>query len=154
MLPSFRIFQPRHIVSRRGFDTMPKSAHQAAWTKSVYEVYEDASIDRDWTARLKEKCDEVGIAYMTSPYDTASVDAVDSYLDAYKIGSGEDITWPYILEYIGQKGKPVLLSTGASDIADVVRAYNILHPLCKRSVHHAVQHQLYGVGGQFPITLI
>ncbi len=126
----FQNFTAEKIVSRRGFDTMPKSAHQAAWTKSVYEVYRDASIDVSWTKKLRRKCDEVGIAYMTSPYDPASVDAVDPYLDAYKIGSG-DITWPAILEYIAKKGKPVLLATGASDISDVVRAYGILRPLVK-----------------------
>lgn len=124
----FQNFRAEGIVSRRGFDTMKKSAHQAAWAKSVYEVYQDASLDADWTPRLREKCDEVGIAYLTSPYDAASVDAVDPYLDAYKIGSG-DITWPYILEYIAKKGKPVLLATGASDISDVARAYQILRPL-------------------------
>jgi len=124
----FQNFRAEGIVSRKGFDTMEKSAHQAAWSKSVYEVYQDASIDADWTPRLKEKCEEVGIAYLTSPYDAASVDAVDPYLNAYKIGSG-DITWPYILEYIAGKGKPVLLATGASDISDVVRAYEILRPL-------------------------
>ena len=126
----FQNFKAETIVSRKGFDTMKKSAHQAAWSKSVYEVYADASIDTAWTKRLKEKCDSVGIAYLTAPYDPASVDAVDPYLDAYKIGSG-DITWPYILEYIGKKGKPVLLSTGASDIGDVTRAYEILRPLVR-----------------------
>ena len=126
----FQNFTAEGIVSRKGFDTMPKAAHQAAWQKSVYEVYQDASIDISWTRKLREKCDAVGIAYMTSPYDAASVDAVDPYLDAYKIGSG-DITWPYMLSYIAKKGKPVLLATGASDITDVVRAYAVLRPLCK-----------------------
>jgi sialic acid synthase SpsE len=126
----FQNFTAEHIVSRKGFDTMPKSAHQAAWQKSVYEVYEDASINSGWTKKLKKKCDEVGIAYLTSPYDPASVDTVDPYLSAYKIGSG-DITWPFILEYIAGKGKPVLLATGASDISDVVRAYETLRPLVK-----------------------
>ena len=126
----FQNFTAETIVSRNGFDTMPKAAHQAAWTQSVYEVYQNASIRQDWTPLLKQKCDEVGIAYMTSPYDPASVDAVDPYLDAYKIGSG-DITWPFILEYIAKKGKPVLLATGASDMTDVVRAYGILRPLVK-----------------------
>ena len=126
----FQNFTAEKIVSRRGFDTMPKAAHQAAWQKSVFEVYADASINADWTPKLREKCDEVGIAYLTSPYDFASVDAVDPYLDAYKIGSG-DITWPDILTYIGGKGKPVLLATGASELEDVTRAYTILRPLVK-----------------------
>ena len=41
----FQNFTAESIVSRKGFDTMPKAAHQAAWQKSVYEVYADASID-------------------------------------------------------------------------------------------------------------
>ncbi|MCK5243848.1 MAG: N-acetylneuraminate synthase family protein, partial [Desulfobacterales bacterium] len=43
----------------------------------------------------------------------------------YKIGSG-DITWLEIIEYIAQKGKPVIIATGASTMKDVVRAMNVL----------------------------
>ncbi len=119
----FQNFKAKTIVSRNGFDTMKRMSHQAAWTKSVFEVYEDASISDDWTERLKEKCDEVGIEYMTSPYDFEAIDLADRYVNAYKIGSG-DITWIEILEYMAKKGKPVLLATGASSLEDVKRAYD------------------------------
>lgn len=129
----FQNFRANTIVSKNGFDTMPQLSHQSAWKKSVYEVYEDASIDQEWTCRLKEKCDEVGIEYMTSPYDFQSVDLVDPYVHAYKIGSG-DITWLDMLTYIAQKEKPVLLATGASTMGDVDRAMNILKKDCKQIV--------------------
>ncbi len=118
----FQNFKAKTIVSRNGFDTMERMSHQAAWKKSVFEVYEDASISDDWTARLKEKCDEVGIEYMTSPYDFEAIDMANRYVNAYKIGSG-DITWIEIIEYMAKKGKPILLATGASSIEDVKRAY-------------------------------
>ena len=121
----FQNFKARTIVSKNGFDTMPQMSHQSAWKKSVYEVYEDASINEKWTNKLKEKCDEVGIEYMTSPYDFESVDLVDKYVNAYKIGSG-DITWLDILRYISEKNKPILLATGASDMKDVERAMRVL----------------------------
>ena len=117
----FQNFHANKIVSRSGFDSMAKQTHQSAWKKSVYEVYEDASLNEEWNYRLKRKCDEVGIEYMTSPYDFESVDQVDELLNAYKIGSG-DITWVEILEYIARKGKPILLATGASTQEDVDRA--------------------------------
>lgn len=118
----FQNFSANKIVSRKGFDTLGgQLSHQASWKKSVYDVYEDASIPEEWTRRLREKCDEVGIEYMTSPYDFDSVDLVEPYVNAYKIGSG-DITWSEILKYIANKGKPVLLATGASDLDDVKRA--------------------------------
>lgn len=122
----FQNFKAKTIVSKKGFETLGKQlSHQANWKKSVYEVYEDASIDPNWTKLLKKKCDEVGIEYMTSPYDFESVDLVEPYVNAYKIGSG-DITWNEIIDYIAKKQKPVLLATGASNFKDVKRAMDII----------------------------
>lgn len=121
----FQNFKAPKIVSKKAFDAMPKQTHQAGWTKSVYEVYSDASLADEWTEKLKEKCDEVGIEYMTSPYDYESVDLADKYSNAFKIGSG-DITWTAMLEYISKKGKPVLLATGAADMTDVDRAVSTI----------------------------
>lgn len=121
----FQNFQANKIVSKTGFDAMKgKLSHQSKWKKSVYEVYEDASISKDWTEILKEECDKVGVDYFTSPYDFESVDLVDPYVDLYKIGSG-DISWIEIIEYILSKNKPVLIATGASDMEDVERVMDM-----------------------------
>ena len=117
----FQNFQADKIVSKTGFDNMKgKLSHQSKWKKSVFEVYEDASISKDWTRILKEECDKVGIDYFTSAYDFESVDLVDPYVNLYKIGSG-DITWLDIIDYILDKNKPVLIATGASTNEDVSR---------------------------------
>ena len=130
----FQNFKARTIVSRNGFDSMGgQVSHQKNWTKSVYDVYDEASVADEWSALLKEKCDEVGIEYMTSPYDFASVDLADKYSNAFKIGSG-DITWTEIIDYIAQKGKPVLLATGASSMEDVERAMKVLERNCRKIV--------------------
>lgn len=122
----FQNFKASKIVSKKGFEKLgTQLSHQSNWKKPVYEVYDTASISFEWTAKLKEKCDEVGIEYSTSPYDFESVDHVDPYLNIFKIGSG-DITWIEIIKHIASKGKPVLLATGASDIEDVKRAMNAL----------------------------
>jgi N-acetylneuraminate synthase len=121
----FQNFQAKKIVSKKGFDDIKgKLSHQSSWKKSVFEVYEDASISKDWTRILKEECIKVGIDYFTSPYDFESVDLVDPYVDLYKIGSG-DITWLEIIEYILNKNKPVLIATGASSSEDVSRVMNL-----------------------------
>jgi N-acetylneuraminate synthase len=121
----FQNFKASTIVSRKGFGSMGQLSHQAAWKKPVYEVYEDASIPQDWTKALKEKCDLWSIDYFTSPYDFDSVDHVDSYVDIFKIGSG-DITWLQIIKYIADKGKPIIIASGASTMDDVKRAMEIL----------------------------
>lgn len=121
----FQNFKADKIVSKLGFETMKeKVSHQSRWKKSVYEVYEDASIKTDWTPILKETCQKAGIEYFTSPYDFNSVDHVNPYVNVYKIGSG-DITWLEIIDYIAKKNKPVIIASGASTLEDVKRAMKI-----------------------------
>ena len=130
----FQNFKAETIVSRNGFESLgTQLSHQSSWEKSVFDTYKDASLPDSWSGKLKEKCDEVGIEYMTSPYDSASVDIADQYVNAYKIGSG-DITWTEIIEYIAKKGKPVLLATGAANMEDVERAMEIIRKYNKQIV--------------------
>jgi sialic acid synthase SpsE len=118
----FQHFKADTIVSDHGFRAIgSQQAHQAKWKKSVFEIYQDASVDLGWTPLLKETCDEAGIAFFTSPYALDLVDAVDPFVPAYKIGSG-DITWLDIVSHIASKKKPYILATGASTMDEVDRA--------------------------------
>lgn len=125
----FQNFRAAKIVSDYGFKSLGgQLSHQSRWKKSVFEVYKDASLPFEWTPILKEECEKVGIDYFSSPYDFEAVDMLDPFVPAHKIGSG-DITWPEMLEHIARKGKPVILSTGASDIGDVQRAVHTIQPI-------------------------
>ena len=118
----FQHFKAETIVSDFGFKKLKsKKSHQSKWKKSVYEVYKDASINLEWTEKLKKECDKCGIIFFTSPYDLELVDYVNKYVPAYKIGSG-DITYLEIIKKIATKKKPVILATGASTLKDVDRA--------------------------------
>lgn len=125
----FQNFRAPKIVSKHGFESLGRQlSHQAGWKQSVYEVYEDASLPWEWTEKLKEHCDRVGIHYFSAPYDLEAVDMLAPFVPAFKIGSG-DITWREILEKIARKDKPVILSTGASDLGDVQRAVNVIRSI-------------------------
>ena len=118
----FQHFRAESIVSDYGFKTLGgQQSHQAKWKKSVFEVYKDASVDLGWTPYLREACEKAGITFFTSAYAFDLVDAVDPFVPAYKIGSG-DITWLEIIEHIARKQKPYILATGASTTDDVDRA--------------------------------
>lgn len=118
----FQHFRAETIVSDRGFKSLGnQKSHQSSWNKSVFQVYKDASVSLEWTEVLKGTCDKAGITFFTSPYDIDIVDHVDSYVPAYKIGSG-DITWIEMVKYIAGKHKPYILATGASTMDDVQRA--------------------------------
>lgn len=128
----FQHFQAPKIVSEYGFTRMnAQVSHQAAWKKSVTQVYAEASLPQDWTPILKETCDQVGIDFFTSPYDYDSIEHVDPYVPAYKVGSGE-IDWIEALEHMASKGKPVIIATGASTIGEVQRAVHAILRLNKQ----------------------
>jgi hypothetical protein len=95
----FQNFDAPKIVSDYGFKAMSggQVSHQAAWKKSVFEVYKGASIPFDWSMTLVEECNEVGIDYFSSPYDFNAIDFLDQYVPVYKAGSGE-IDWIEALE--------------------------------------------------------
>lgn len=118
----FQHFRAKYIVSRRGFeDLRGKLSHQSAWSKSVYDVYEDASLPWTWTDQLAITAQNCGVDFFTAPYDLEAIDFVDPYVPAFKVGSG-DITWIEAIEHMARKGKPIFIATGASSMSDVERA--------------------------------
>ena len=121
----FQHFQAETIVSAEGFENLKEiGSHQANWDKSVFQVYKDASVPNDWTPILKSECDRVGITFMTTPYSLDIIDAIDEFVPAYKIGSG-DITWLQAIDKIASKNKPYFIAAGASTLDEVVDAVSV-----------------------------
>jgi N-acetylneuraminate synthase len=116
----FQAFTADRILSQPGFDDL-KMGFQSEWDKPVYEVYQDAELPRDWIDDLAAHCEAQGVDFLCTPYDWEAVDLIEDVVPAYKIGSG-DITWLEYLEYVAEKGKPIILATGASTMADIERA--------------------------------
>jgi N-acetylneuraminate synthase len=130
----FQNFQAPKIVSDYGFQSMGgQVSHQAQWKKSVFQVYQEASIPFEWSLTLMEECNEVGIDYFSSPYDFEAIDFLDQYVPVYKAGSGE-IDWIEALERMASKGKPFFVATGASTIGEVQRAVHVILKINKQLV--------------------
>ena len=122
----FQNFRAPKIVSDYGFSHLGgQVSHQAAWKKSVVEVYSAASIPFEWTPILKEECEQAGIEFFSAPYDFEAIDMLDEYVQMYKAGSGE-IDWIEALERMAAKGKPFFVATGASTIGEVQRAVHAI----------------------------
>jgi sialic acid synthase SpsE len=118
----FQNFRASRIVSEKGFQSLGKQlSHQSKWKKNVFQVYQEATLPWEWTPILKQECEACGIEYFSAPYDLEAVDMLDPHVEVFKIGSGE-ITWPEMLRKVAGKQKPVLLATGASELAEVQRA--------------------------------
>jgi len=120
----FQSFLVDKIISEEAFTE--KTSFQAKWDKPVYQVYQDAVFPREWHKEISDYCKGKNIDFFSSPYDTEAVDLlVKIGVPAIKIGSG-DITFLQILEYIAKKGKPIILGTGASTMAEIEKAVNVI----------------------------
>lgn len=118
----FQHFQANSIVSDFEFSKSGKNtSHQSAWKKSVYEIYDEYHTREEWTEALYKKCQQVGIEFMTTPYNSKVLPLVDSFVNGYKIGSG-DLTYKDLQSEIAKLQKPIFLATGASELAEVERA--------------------------------
>ncbi|OGZ62608.1 MAG: flagellar biosynthesis protein FlgA [Candidatus Staskawiczbacteria bacterium RIFCSPHIGHO2_02_FULL_34_10] len=115
-------FLSEKIVSGPSFAKMQLKGVHGTWGKPIDQVFKEAEFPRAWHKELMEYCKSIGIIFSSAPYDFEAVDLLDSLgVDFFKIGSG-DIAWLEILEYIAKKGKPVILATGDSTLAEVDEA--------------------------------
>ena len=91
-------------------------------TTSQYELFRrfDAFGPPEYEA-LKEHCDTVGIAFMSTPFDAEAARFLNDLVDVHKISSS-DLTNRPLIELVASFGKPILLSTGASDLHEIRRA--------------------------------
>ena len=75
---------------------------------------------------LKAYCEAIGIEYLSTAFDLKSVEFLASLdMSVWKIPSGEITNLPY-LEKVAALGKPVLLSTGMSDLDEIAAALDVL----------------------------
>ena len=87
--------------------------------ENLYSLYGKAYTPWEWQQELKEEADRVGIDFLSTPFDTTSVDFLEEIgLEFYKIASFEMIDLP-LLRYIASKGKPIIMSTGMSTLEEI-----------------------------------
>lgn len=92
----------------------------------LYELYQDAHTPWDWHESLFERSRELGMEAFSSPFDELAVDFLESLdVPAYKIASFENNHVP-LLRKVAATGKPVIISTGASTLAEIATAVGVL----------------------------
>ena len=89
--------------------------------EGIYETIKRAEIPYSWLGKLSAHAKMRGIGFMASAFDECGANAVDRHVRCHKIASYESGHLPLIRE-VARLGKPVVISTGASTLAEVRQA--------------------------------
>ncbi|MCR5106630.1 MAG: N-acetylneuraminate synthase family protein [Lachnospiraceae bacterium] len=95
-------------------------------TTSQYELFKKFdSFGRDEYRELKEFADSVSMEFLSTAFDFESADYLDELMNVYKISSSDVSNLPFI-EYQAQKGKPIIISAGASELKEIEAAIDTI----------------------------
>jgi pseudaminic acid synthase len=94
--------------------------------KNLYQLYQEAHTPYDWHKAIFDYARELGIICFSSPFDEAAVDFLETFnVPVYKIASFENNHHP-LLKKVAKTGKPVIMSTGVSTLAEIDESVNVL----------------------------
>lgn len=89
---------------------------------SYYDLYKEAYTPWEWQKTIKDKCEELEMDFLSTPFDTTSVDFLEEMgVEFYKIASFELVDIP-LIEYVASKGKPIIMSCGMASIEEINEA--------------------------------
>lgn len=117
----FQTFKAEKVVS----SAAPKADYQLQTTaedESQYAMLKNLELSFEAHQVLKTYCQDRDILFMSTPFDEDSADFLESLgVPVYKIPSGEITNQP-LIEHIARKNKPIILSTGMSNLTEVSQA--------------------------------
>lgn len=89
---------------------------------NYYKLYQEAMTPWEWQDKLRDKCKEVGVDFLSTPFCKKGVDFLEGLgVEFYKIASFELVDIP-LIEYIASKGKPIIMSVGMGSEEEIGEA--------------------------------
>ena len=93
--------------------------------KTLWSIIKNCELSETEEIKLNQYCKEKKIQFLSTPFSIPAVDRLEKLrMKAYKIGSGELTNEPF-LRRIAKTGKPVILSTGMSEIPEIKKAVKL-----------------------------
>lgn len=121
----FQTFVAANIVSKHALKA-DYQKQQTDSSESQLSMLQKLELSFSEFIELQKLCYEQGIHFLSTPFDTTSIDFLRSIdMDIWKIPSGEITNLPYLIK-IAKFHKPVILSTGMCTLSEIDAAMKVL----------------------------
>ena len=121
----FQAFKAERVVTKYA----EKAKYQKETTgpkKPQYNMIRRLELKDEEFIELYDYAEKNNIVFLSSAFDEESVDLLsDLGVPAFKVASGEITNFP-LLQYIAEKKKPIILSTGMSTLGEIEDALEII----------------------------
>jgi len=115
-----------HIAAAESTPAEPWRVKFSKQDDTRYDYWKRMEFTEPQWVGLREHADDVGIGFLSSPFSPEAVDLLERVgVAAWKIASGEVANSP-LLQRILRDGRPVILSSGMSPLAELDRAVELI----------------------------
>lgn len=122
----FQTFKAEKIVNPTAQKAAYQKNHMKEEEDTQFGMLKKLEMGEAWYPVLIERCHKKGIHFLSTGFDSDSIDFLNKLnIPFYKIPSGEITNKPY-LEHVAKKGKDIILSTGMSTLEEVKAALEVI----------------------------
>ena len=93
--------------------------------RSIYEIIENMEMPYEWIPELHAYCHDLGVEFLSTPFDERSAEELAEYVPAWKIASYTSSHIPFLKHLAGTE-KPIIMSTGAHELYEVAESVSAL----------------------------
>ena len=119
----FQSYKADKIASKNSPSYWDTREEKSTSQYSLFKKYD--KFEMDDFKKLKKYCEKKKIDFLSTPFDNEIVDKLNPLVPLFKVASA-DITNLPLLKKIAKTKKPIILSTGASNLEEIKFSYNFL----------------------------
>jgi sialic acid synthase SpsE len=123
----FQAFKTEHLILKN----VGKAPYQKETTgkdERQFDMLKKLELRREQNQEIQRYCEQKGIIFLSTPFDTQSLEELESLsISAYKVSSTDVTNLPFLIE-VAKKGRPIILSTGMCYYSEIKAALQEIQP--------------------------